>query len=205
MAFTRKALSTMGLEEDKIDQIIEMHTEVTSALKDEKNKYKEEAERLPAVQKELDELKEAMKNGENSPYKEKYETAVEEKKALQKEYDQYKEDQKNKEVHEAKVKAYRDILKDAGIPEKHYAKILKYSDVDGVEMDDDGKIKTAKEILEAVKEEWSDHIQTKGTQGAQTNTPPADNGGSAGDIPSRAAKLAMKYHEDLYGKAKEVD
>lgn len=204
MAFTRKALSTMGLEEDKIDQIIEMHTEVTSALKDERNKYKEEAERLPAVQKELDELKEAMKNGDNSPYKEKYETAVEEKKALQKEYDKFREDQKNKEVHEAKEKAYRDILKDAGIPEKHYAKILKYSDVDGVEIDENGKIKTAKEILDAIKEEWSDHIQTQAAQGAETKTPPADNGGKTEEGQSRAAKMAMKYHEELYGSAKEV-
>ena len=202
MALTRKALSTMGIEDDKIDQIIEMHTETTNALKEDRDKYKAEAEKLPAVQKDLDELKEAMKNGDRSPYKAKYEAAVEEKEALQKEFDQYKTDQKNKEVHEAKEKAYREILKDAGVPEKHFEKILKYSDVDGVELDDSGKIKTAKDLLTSIKEEWSDHIQTQGTQGAKTETPPAGTGETPKE-PSRATMLAQKYHENLYGATKE--
>lgn len=202
MSLTRKALSAMGLEEDKVEQIIEMHTETTDALKDERDKFKADAEKLAAVQKELNELKESTKNGEKSSYKAKYEAAVEEKEALQKEFDQYKQDQETKEAHAAKEKAYKEILKDAGIPEKHFGKILKYSDVDGVELDDDGKIKTAKDLLKTIKEEWSDHIETKGEQGAKTEKPPANNGGTT-DQPSRAAQLAKQYHENLYGAVKE--
>ena len=54
MALTRKALSTMGIEDDKIDQIISMHTETVNALKEERDKYKDGAEKLETVKKELD-------------------------------------------------------------------------------------------------------------------------------------------------------
>lgn len=204
MALTRKALATMGIEEDKIDQIIEMHTETTNALKEERDSYREKAEKasndMAAVQKELDEANEAMKNGDRSPYKVKYETAVKEKEAVQKEFDDYKADLANKEVHSKKEKAYTGILKDAGISEKHFAKIIKYSDVDSIELDEDGKIKDSKKILDAIKEEWGDHVPTNSTQGARTENPPANNGGT-NDQPSRAAILAQQYHEDRYGKA----
>ena len=197
MALTRKALSTMGIEDDKIDQIISMHTETVNALKEERDKYKDGAEKLETVKKELDELKEKSK--ENTGFKSEVEKLKKEKEDLQKEFDQYKNDQTAKETRAAKEKAYREILKDAGIPEKHFAKVLKYSDVDGVELDSDGKIKTAADILKNIKEEWSDHIESTGMQGAKTETPPANNGGNT-DKPSRAAELARQYHENQYGK-----
>ena len=57
MALTRKLLRSMGIEDDKIDQIIEAHGETVSALKDERDQYRDAAEALPGVQKELDDLK----------------------------------------------------------------------------------------------------------------------------------------------------
>ena len=48
MAFTRKFLSALGIEADKVDQIIDAHTEVTDALKSERDKYKADAEKLTA-------------------------------------------------------------------------------------------------------------------------------------------------------------
>ena len=59
MALTRKYLSALGIEAEKIDEIISAHTETVDGLKDEIAKYKGDAEKLPAVQKELDELKKA--------------------------------------------------------------------------------------------------------------------------------------------------
>ena len=200
MALTRKALSTMGIEEDKIDQIISMHTETVNALKEERDKFKGGAEKLESVQKELDELKE--KSRESSGFKSEVEKLKKEKENLQKEFDQYKSDQAAKETRAAKEKAYREILKDAGIPEKHFAKVLKYSDVDGVELDDEGKIKTAAEILKNIKEEWSDHIESTGKQGAKTETPPASNGGKS-DEKSNAKKFAENYYKGIYGNVKE--
>ena len=176
MALTRKMLSAMGIDADKIDEIIKGHSETVTALneqidaaKEETARYKAEADKVTGFQKELKEMKDQAaadaKEREGKDYD-----------ALKKEFDDYKAEQEKKAVRSAKESAYREILKDAGIPEKHYAKILKYSDVDGVELDKDGKITTAKDILKSIKEEWSDHIQKTETQGAQTQTPP-DNAG----------------------------
>ena len=44
MALTRKMLKAMGIEDEKIDQIIEEHTESTDALKQQRDEYKAKAE-----------------------------------------------------------------------------------------------------------------------------------------------------------------
>ena len=55
MAFTRKYLASLGLENDKIDAIIEAHTEVTDALKADITKYKTEVDKIPALEKQVKE------------------------------------------------------------------------------------------------------------------------------------------------------
>jgi hypothetical protein len=168
----------MGIEAEKIEQLIEMNAESVAGLKDriaeleeegeKASQYKKDAENLKIVQKELDELKEKVEADTKEREGKDYDK-------LKKEFDEYKADQERKAERQAKETAYTEILKDAGIPEKHWKKILKYSDVDGVELDEKGKVKTAKEILKSVKEEWSDHIETTQTQGADIQTPPSNN------------------------------
>lgn len=46
MALTRKLLRSMGIEDEKIDQIIDAHTETVNALKDERDGLKDAADRL---------------------------------------------------------------------------------------------------------------------------------------------------------------
>ena len=58
----------MGIEEEKIDQIIEAHTETVDGFKDKVNEYKEKAEKYDEVKKELDEIK----DGDND-WQKKYE------------------------------------------------------------------------------------------------------------------------------------
>ena len=57
MALTRKFLSALGIEADKVDEIISAHTETVEALKNERDTFKADAEKLTGVQKELDDLK----------------------------------------------------------------------------------------------------------------------------------------------------
>ena len=52
MALTRAFLKGMNLTDEQISAVIEEHTNVTDALKADRDKYKEEAEKLPTVQKE---------------------------------------------------------------------------------------------------------------------------------------------------------
>lgn len=167
---TRKFLASKGIEADVIEEIITAHTDTVNGLKDkldEAEKYKAKADKYDEAKKELDDLKAEVAKNSDKDYE-----------ALKKEYDDFKADVENKAVRSKKEEAYREILKDAGIPEKHYAKILKYSDVDGVELDKDGKIKTAKDLLESIKEEWKDHIEVRSQNGATTATPPKNTGGA---------------------------
>ena len=69
MALTRKMLKAMGIEEEKIDEIIDAHTETVNALKDQAKQDRDAAARLEAVQRELDDLKAQGDGG----YKDKYE------------------------------------------------------------------------------------------------------------------------------------
>ena len=169
MAFTRKMLKAMGIEDEKIEQIIDAHSEVVDALKADRDAYKEDAAKLAAVQKELDELKAKGDDG----YKAKYEA---EKAA----HDALKADIAAKETKKAKTDAYRVLLKGANIDEKRIATILRAEapTIDKIELDADGKIKNAEQYTESIKSDWADFIVTQSAKGTNTATPPA-NGGAA--------------------------
>lgn len=169
MAFTRKMLKAMGIEDEKIDQIIDAHSETVDALKAERDGFKEDAAKLAAVQKELDELKAKGDDG----YKAKYEA---EKAA----HDALKADIAAKETKKAKTDAYRELLKGANIDEKRIATILRAEapTIDKIELDADGKIKNAEQYTESIKSDWADFIVTQSAKGTNTATPPA-NGGAA--------------------------
>lgn len=200
MALSRKMLSAMGIEEDKIEQIIQAHAESVNALKDKIEEYEDDAKQLPKVEKELTELKDKVKEmeGKDNPIQDKLDKLQKKYDDLKAEHDNYKADVESKETRKAKEAAYKAILKDAGIPEKHYEKILKYSPVDDVELDQEGKATKADEILKSIKTEWGDHIETQSQQGTTTSTPPANNGGGNVGI-SRAKQLAQKFAAERYG------
>ena len=169
MSLTRKMLKAMGIEEEKIDQIIEAHSETVDSLKADRDSYKEDAEKLKDVQKELDDLKAKGDDG----WKEKHDR-------LKEEFDQYKNDVQAKETKAAKEAAYRAILKDANLSEKGIEKAVKYAEWDKIELGEDGKLKGANDHIKAVREEWAEYVTTTTTTGAKTSTPPANNGGKTG-------------------------
>lgn len=166
MALTRKMLKAMGIEEEKIDQIIDAHTESTDALKKQRDEYKEDADKLPEVQKELDELKSA----EPDDYKSKYEA---EKKA----FDEYKAKVAADKLSAEKGALYRDMLKEIGVDESRIDAVMKVTDLDGVEIED-GKIADIDKVKEGAKSEWAAFITEDKSSGASVANPPAGNGGS---------------------------
>ena len=171
MAFTRKFLSAMGIEAEKVDEIINAHIEVVDGLKEERDNFKKDAEKLADVEKKLTKAEEKLaKNGEGETVsKEDYDK-------LKKEYDDYKADITAKNTRTEKENAFRELLKSAGVSEKRLNAIIKVSDIDGLELDKDGKIKDAEKHAENVKSEWADFIETISTKGAITANPPANNG-----------------------------
>ena len=190
MALSRKFLSAMGIEADKIDEIINAHTETVDGLKDELAKYKADAGKVPAIQKELDDLKAAAEKDGKDPYKVKYE-------AIKEDFENYKKDIAAKEEKTAKSAAYKALLKEAGIAEKRLDAVLKVSDIDGVKLGKDGKIEDADKLLESVKTEWADFITKETVKGADPATPPAND-------PTNYDNMSdADYYKATYEKSKK--
>ena len=121
---------------------------------------------------------------------------------LKTEYDAYKNEQEAKETRIQKQDAYKEILKDIGVPEKRFAVILKTVDLDELKLKD-GKLEDVDKLKASAKEEWGDFIPTVKEEGVDSATPPENNGGKK-DKPSRAAELARRYQEQMYGKVEEA-
>lgn len=169
MALTRKMLKAMGIEDEKIEQIIDAHAETTDALKAERDKFKADVENLGSVSKELEELKKS--NNGADEYKKKYEE-------LNKEFTNYKTDIENKAAFTKKSDAYKKLLKETGISDKRIDSVLRLAKADGVidkiELDGDN-IKDIENATNAIKANYSDYIETQTQKGANVPNPPASS------------------------------
>ena len=178
----REILSKAGVSaenaETAIAAIMDGHLASVNALREERDKFKEDAEKLPVVQKELDDLK--SESGDS--YKTKYEKEHQE-------FEDYKAQQTAKETKANKTTAYRALLKEAGVSEKRLDTLIRASapEIDGVELDKDGKIKGAENLIKTIKENWADFITKKESKGADVSDPPANNG-------------SKKSREEIYKK-----
>ena len=170
MALSRKFLTALGIEAEKIDEIINAHSETVEALKEERDSYKAKAEQSDKLQKDLDSAKKQIEDlNKDDAYKVKYE-------ALKEDFEQYKSEQAQKEIHTKKETVYRNLLQEVGISDKRINAVLKVSDVDAIELDDEGNAVGADVLKQSIGEEWADFIVTTETVGAKTATPPTGNG-----------------------------
>ncbi len=193
MAFSRQTLKAMGFTDDQVQSLIDLHTEVTDNLKAEIKKYKEDAEKLSDVQRQLDEANSKISAAEKDDYKGKYES---EKAA----HDKLKEDIKVKETTAKKSTAFKAYLKEKGYSDNAITKITKYGGyVDGIELDDEGKIKDSDKLLSSIEGEWGEY---KPTTTKVTHTPNVPNQTATGGekkTTSRAAQIWEKTMKSMYG------
>mgnify|MGYP001540330629 FL=1 len=165
MALTRKMLKAMGIEDEKIDQIIEEHAESVDALKAQRDELKEAAGKADGYKKELDALK-AKGEGE---YEEKYKAAV-------KNLEDYKAKVEGEKAAAEKRSLYRELLKSAGVDPKRIETVLKVSDLENVTVKD-GAIEGADKLTEGIKADWADFIATTTVKGADVAHAPKGEGG----------------------------
>lgn len=167
MALTRKFLSALGIEGDKIDQIIEAHTETLEGLKSERDKFKEDADKYEDVKKKLDDLKAQNLDG----YKEKYEKE-------HNAFEQYKTEQTAKETEAAKEKAVRAFFESKGITGKNLDIAMRGCSAEkaGIILDGD-KIKDTTSLDALVNDTFAGLIQTTQTKGTNSINPPANVSG----------------------------
>lgn len=190
MALTRKMLKAMGIEEDKIEQIITEHVDITDALKKERDGYKAEADKVPDLESQLETLKQ---NAGDDSYKDKYE-------AEHKAFEDYKKGIEKDKENAKKADAYKALLKKAGVSEGSIEAVVKVTAMDDIELDDKGEIKNADKLEESIKTEWAGFILKEDKKGADVKTPPSDNGGAGGaKTLSRAAQVVAKHNELMYG------
>lgn len=191
MALTRNYLKGMGLDDEKIDAIIDQHSETVTALKADREKYKTDAEKLAEVQKELDDLKAKGDGGWQKKYEDEH-TA----------FEAYKTAQTDKETLATKTEAYKALLAEAGVSEKFHKVILKASDLKALELDAEGKLKDAKVLTDTIKADYADFITNTNTSGANTTTPPENN---VGGITKEAFdKMGYQARLDLYNENPEL-
>ena len=165
MALTRKFLEALGIEQAKIDEIISAHTEVTNALKADRDNYKEKAEKYDQTKTELDKAKSELEKVNKDEYKTKYES-------LQTEFNKYKTDIAEKEVKGKKEEAYKKMLKEIGVNEKSIDAILKVKDLNTIKLDDKGNIVDVDTLKESEKKDWEGFIIESEVHGQNPSTPP---------------------------------
>ena len=168
MALTRKLLKGMGLTDEQVDTIIEAHGDTVDGLKEDIKRYKDDAEKRPKVQNELDELK---KDG-GVDYKAKYDKEHQD-------FQAYKDGIAKKEAAVAKEKAARAYFESKGIPAKSMGLVIRgaKSEIEGLELDGE-KIKDASALDGLLDGDYKGLIGRSKKTGTETETPPDSSGGA---------------------------
>ena len=162
MALTRKSLKAMGLTDEQVDSIIEMHTETVDGLKEQVKTYKADAEKLPNVQKELDDLKAAGDGG----FKEKFEKE-------HSDFENFKKTIQEKETKAAKESAAKAFFESKGITGNSLEIAMRGSSAEIAALDLDGeKIKDSSALDALVNGTFKALVSTTTTKGANIPSPP---------------------------------
>jgi len=179
LALTRKTLKAMGLTDEQVDSIIDMHAETVDGLKAQIN-----AAKAGAAEKAPD------KKGEEKPNQKPEDTEAYKK--LKAEYDQYKADISAKEAKAAKEKAVRAYFEGKGISGKNLDIAIRgaRAEIDALELDGE-KIKDSKSLDDLVAGDYSGLVIKTETSGAKTPNPPASTG-----KPAKTKEDIMKIKDD---------
>lgn len=166
MALTRKLLKGMGLTDEQVDTIIEAHTDTVDGLKADVSRYKTDAEKLPGIQKQLDDLKTAGDGGYKAKYEKEHSA-----------FESYKADITAKESKAAKEKAVRAYFEGKNIKGANLELAMRGcgEEMAALELDGD-KIKDTKALDALIEGTYKGLISTAQTQGANPANPPANTG-----------------------------
>lgn len=198
--FDRKSLrkifeeAEIEVPKDVLGQICTLHTTANEDLNEDVKTLKADLEK---AERERDTYKAKVpKEGEENPFEKKYND-------IKKEFEDFKADTVAKETTAKKSHAIREWYKNAvGISEKRLDSVMKVTNLDNYELDENGAIKDVDKHTETAKTEWADFVETKTVVNTRTPNPPASNGEPNKNV-SRASQLANEYHTNLYGKVKE--
>ena len=192
MALSRRMLKAMGIEDEKIDEIVAAHRETVDALIKERDDAKAKAEDADELQRQLAKAQSDLEAASKDDWQAKYEQE-------HRDFEAFKAEEAKKANDAEKAKAYREqVLGAAKIDPKRMDAIMRLVDIDGFELDEKGQIKGAKELAEGAAKEWAEFVASTGTKGADVPEPPSQQTGATGANPETVARLKAR-HERLYG------
>lgn len=203
MSITRKFLKGMGLTDEQVETIIEAHTETVDGLKADIEKYREDALRLPDVQKELNDLKAAGDGGLQKQLDD-----------LQKKYDD------DAAVHKTELEKLQEQLADRDYTDAIGKAIAGANEGKGLKFSSKAARTAFEAAIREKKLELKDGVLTgfddfvKAQREADPDAFASDKPAprfvfpvGAGNKPiegkSRAAQIAEVYHNNLYGTTKK--
>ena len=170
--FTRAEIRNIlgeACTEEIENRLVALHLGVVDPLKDDLTKYKADAEKLPGVQKELDDLKAAGDGG----YKEKYEKE-------HSAFEAFKTDITAKESKAAKEKAVRAYFESKNITGANLDLAMRGCGEEMAALElENGKIKDTKSLDALMESTYKGLVSTTRTKGADPANPPANAGGGA--------------------------
>ncbi len=172
MALSRKMLKAMGIEDEKIDQIIEAHSETVDSLTGKVSASKADAGKVGELQKQLEQAQKDLSAAQQDGWKDKHDK-------VKKEFDEYKNGIAAKEAQAAKEKAVRAYYESKNITGKNLdiAMLGSSQVISRVELDDNGKLGSTEALDSLVAGTFSGLVGRAETLGANTAHPPANNGG----------------------------
>nr|DAG52056.1 MAG TPA: minor structural protein [Caudoviricetes sp.] len=191
MALTRKLLKGMGLTDEQVDTIIEAHGDTVDGLKNDIQRYKADADKLPGIQKELDDLK--KDNGDD--FKARYEKE-------HKEFQDYKDGIAKKEAAAAKEKAARAYFESKGIPAKSMGLVIRGAkgEIESLELDGE-KIKDASALDSLLDGDYKGLIGKVKESGTNTQNPPETSGSKMTKEQIMAIKDTAQRQKAMYDNA----
>lgn len=173
-------------------KLVTLHRSVVDPLLDDLDsakrdatKYKTEADKVPGLQKELEEAK----KGED--WKAKYEKAEQDLKDYKAQIAQ--------DAETAKVKAaYRKLLVDERISEKTLDAVMNATDYSKMKLKDDGTLDGLDDLKKDIQDRWGGFRVTTRQRGERVDNPP---GGVPGGSDTGVRDYVRKMHEARYGAA----
>lgn len=179
MSFKRSDLVALGIEPEKIQTLIDWHSETVKALQakiaeneDSTNKLAEVQAELEQVKKDLSTANKAIETANKEDYKGKYETATAELESLKNVY-------AAKEAATAKKAILKEELKKAGYSDRATNLIIRNGFAEDVEIGEDGKATNLETVIQSIQSDsdfsgFTPEVQETSHHPAN---PPANAGG----------------------------
>ena len=179
MAFKRGDLAALGIEPDKIQILIDWHSETVKGLQGKIEELKDNADKLTEAQAELEQVKKDLATANKTieaaakdDFKGKFEAATAELEMI-------KSEAAAKETATAKRNALKGELKKAGYSDRAMSLILRNGFADDVEMDEEGNASNLEAVIKQIQadSDFSSFTPKVADTNLKLETPPANTGG----------------------------